>query len=330
MTAVPSNSELAVKRRKWLEVLGGNDQHSIGRQLAQIAWDFASFAVVNEARRLAAPHPSAAAPLNGLLHELLDRGFFTSQLLAIRRLADSEQYPLEGNRATWSVTALLADMAKDRNLLTRKAIFEAEGLQYDHKVVEAKWAEWCNSAPQGPRRVARMVPPELNYHLIVMRHRDVSRLAGIASAEIKDDDAVKAEVFDDLAAKVKTSSSKVNEHVNKYLAHAAAPGDRVSIDPEAAGVTLNLLKESHKCFCQVASFLSIFVLGDAHPNFLPVPQYNLYEYIERPLVDSSHVGLLKKAWDDVDREWHEWTHWGLDGYEEELRRDLKAAISSVT
>ncbi len=319
-----TNSELAIKRQQWLEVLGGQDQHSIGRQLAQIAWDAASFAVINEARRFAAPDPRGGVQLNGLVHELLDQGFFTSQLLAIRRLSDSDIYPLEGKRAVWSMTSLLCDMAKHHGLLTRKAIFDAEGRGYDYKLVEKKWNDWCESAPQGPGALARVLPDELNFHLILMRHRDISRLAGITSTDIKPDDTVKVEVFNNLRTKVTASCDKVGEYVNKFLAHAAAPEDRASIDPEGTSVTLKLLREAHQSFCQVASFLSIFVLGDAHPSFVPVPQYNIFQHIERPIMEASQVPLLKNMWEDCDKEWHEWTLWGIDGYEQEFSRKVEA------
>ena len=80
---------LKVKRKQWLKVLAGEDRHSIIKQLSQLAWNAASFQVVNEARRVAPSDPEGGVQLNGLMHQLLDRGFFSNQVVGIRRLNDT-------------------------------------------------------------------------------------------------------------------------------------------------------------------------------------------------------------------------------------------------
>jgi hypothetical protein len=48
------------RRQKWLDILKGTDTHSVSNQLAKMAWDFAAFSAINEARRIAPPTPMAA------------------------------------------------------------------------------------------------------------------------------------------------------------------------------------------------------------------------------------------------------------------------------
>ena len=302
-------SALRLKRQQWLKVLDGEDQHSIYRQLAQVAWDAASFKVINEARKLTVANSHDGFRLNGLIHDLLDRGFFTTQLLAIRRLTDVN-YPLEGRKSVWSLTGLLDDMAESHRLLTRAAMFEVEGLEYDVKRVRERFDKWSEQPHQG----LRVVPNDMNFGNIVFRHSSINRLIGKTVTSIIPDDTVGTEVFTGLREMIVASCDAANLYVNKFLAHAASPDDRRGDNADSVDVTLGMLREAHQVICQVASFLSIYVLGAAHPNYLPVPQYNLWENIEVPLVNLKNIPDLRKVWAESNSELHDWTHWGLDGY----------------
>ena len=112
--------QFRTRRDLWIECFNGNDPHSIMNQICRMVWNTAAFQVINEARRLARPAEENTVQLSGLIHELIDEGFFEGQLLAIRRLTDT--YPITDDsrgRDVWSLTSLLDDMRNHVHLMTR-------------------------------------------------------------------------------------------------------------------------------------------------------------------------------------------------------------------
>ena len=110
-------------RRHWVEVLAGNDQHSIRTQLSRMAWDAAAFESLDRARATLGTDGGGKPLLNGMLHDLIDQGFFATQLLAIRRLVDDDG--LYKDRGVWSLVSLIKDMRKNSGLLTRQDVLIA-------------------------------------------------------------------------------------------------------------------------------------------------------------------------------------------------------------
>jgi len=307
---------LAEKRKKWLEALSGEDRHSIIHQLTQMTWDAAAFRVVNEARRLAPRDPDGGVKLNGLMHSLLTRAFFVSHMAAVRRLRD-DRWTLEGKRGVYSISALLKDMLEHQELLTREAIFAAEGLEYDYEPVRQRFEEYSRKQREAGKQ-AFSVPSELWWHKHEYRHEQFDCLAGVAPQDRRPRDMVRESVFRNLKEKVGGATEEVVTHVNKYIAHSAAPESRSLVNADEAGLTLSHLWDAHQHLCEVAGFLAICVLGDSCPSFLPGPQYDQFRHIERPLIESSQVGLLGDLWDKFDRESDAWSQWGLDQYEKEF------------
>ena len=76
------------KREQWLEQLCGQDRHSVVNQISRMIWDAAAFRIINEARRYAENADDGGVKLNGMVHQLLNKGFLASQASAIRRLMD--------------------------------------------------------------------------------------------------------------------------------------------------------------------------------------------------------------------------------------------------
>jgi hypothetical protein len=247
-----------------------------------MTWDAAAFRVVNEARRLAPRDPDGGRQLNGLMHSLLDRAFFASHMAAVRRLTD-DRYPLNGKKGVYSLPALLKDMRKHRELLTREAIFAAEGLEYDED-----------------------------------RHKQIDRLAGVQAQDRQPGDTVREKLFIDLQQKMEKATEDVKCHVDKFIAHAATPGSREIVGADEAGLTLNHLWRAHQHLSEVAGFLGVYVLGDGCLGYLAIPQYNQFKYIERPLINASHIDKLQDFWRRIEDEYHDWSQWDLDQYAKEF------------
>jgi len=306
---------LSEKRKEWLNVLLGKDRHSIANQISQMTWDATAFRVVNEARRLAPRDSDGRVQLNGLMHSLLDRAFFASHMAAVRRLADT--YPLHGEKGVYSLSALLKDMQTHRDLLTREAIFAAEDLQYDYEPIRQEYYEYKDSQREAGKE-APFVPDNLWWLRHDRRHEQIDRLAGVQAQDRQPGDTVREKVFLNLEKKIKKATEDVKCHVKKFIAHAATPDSRATVGTDEAGLTLNHLWQAHQHLCEVAGFLAIYVLGDSFPDPLPIPQYDQFKYIDKPLIDKSEIGALRELWDQLDRECRGWTKWGPDQYAKEF------------
>jgi hypothetical protein len=151
---------LSEKRKQWLEVLSGSDQNSINRQLAQLTWDAAAYRVINEARLFAKPvdprNPHGNVQLSGLMHNLIERGFFISQMVAIRRLTDKSS--LDGSMGVYSLTGLLNDILKHHYLITRRSIFDAEQIEYEAATIERRAHKFYEEQRQAGQH-AYGIPP---------------------------------------------------------------------------------------------------------------------------------------------------------------------------
>ena len=306
---------LKVKRKQWLKVLAGEDRHSIIKQLSQLAWNAASFQVVNEARRVAPSDPEGGVQLNGLMHRLLDRGFFNDQIVGIRRLNDN--FPLEGTKGVLSLTGLLDDLLKHRHLLNRKDIFEAEGLKYDYDDVKEALQEYSRKKIEAGE-LSFYLPRDLVWERYELRHEDLDRLSGVQTDDRTPDDVIQESVLINLQLKVASACCDVITVATKFIAHAATPESRALVRADDVRLSLAQVRSAHRSLCEVTGFLAICVLGDSCPGFLATPQFDQFAHIEKPLIDKSEVPRLELLWDQLDTEYQASSQWGLDAYDTEF------------
>jgi len=306
---------LAAKRKQWLEALRGEDRHAIVQQLLGMSWDAASFRVVNEARRIAPPAPEGGIQLNGLMHSLINRGFFTTQIVAVRRLMDT--YKLEGKKGVYSLSGLLKDMQKNRYLLTRKNIFDAENLAYDYEPIQRKHAEYdAEKVADGQK--AYFAPEELWWERYEDRHKVIDALAGTTSQNRQAADMIQDAVFVNLLHKSEVACEEIVSHAHKFIAHAATPESRAMAKADDIKVTLGHLWTAHRHLCEVTGFLAIVVLGDSCPSFLPAVAYDQFLYMDKPLLDSSRIEQLELLWCEFEKDCQKWSQWNLDAYTKEF------------
>jgi hypothetical protein len=301
---------LREKRKQWLEALSGRDQHSVVNQLSQMAWDAATYRVINEARRFAKPvdrkDPQGRVQLSGLMHGLIERGFFTCQMVAIRRLTDT--YPLEGRKSVYSLTGLINDIRANCGMLTRYSILDAENIEPDRAKIEEKRRKFFEQK-RSNGETAYGIPFDCSFTPHDLRQGHLDFLTGIDSSRRQSGDGVRREIFDELEKKFTEPCKAVVEYVNKFIAHAATPTDRVNGFEQEAGLTLGRLWDAQKHLCEVTGFLSIYVLGGPQLSFLPVAGYDQFQFIERPLIRREHVPDLRTIWTEFGEECRTWGRW---------------------
>jgi hypothetical protein len=143
----------------------------------------------------------------------------------------------------------------------------------------------------------------------------MDRLCGILASERSEGDSIRPAVFEVLRDRLRQAGQGLQQLVDKYLAHAASPESRTTVNADGGGVSLAELWEAHKVICQVANFVSVNVLGSHNLGFLALPQYDQFRYMTRPLVHEEAVPELQAVWKSFEKETHEWALWGLDEFE---------------
>jgi len=305
-------------RKEWRDCLFGEDRNSIWRQLSRMLWNSAAFQIVNEGRMSAPPRDEGGLQINGLVHGLINDGFFTMELVAIRRLLDA--YGIRGKRAVFSISGLLKDMSENSRYVTREHILAVEELPYDPEPVIQARLEYVKQQIVAGKR-AYGVPAHLMYERIERRHEDLDRLCGVVAQNRTPGDAIPAELFDWFLEKVSRVCADAIEHVNKFIAHAATPEDRIKVDVDKPKLTLQHLWDAHRVMVEVTNFLSVHILGGANFGGLAVPQYDQFEYIGQAIATREDVPRLQALWHDLDKEARLWTGWHLDELEAERQRN---------
>jgi hypothetical protein len=285
-STVAVGRSLHERRKVWLDAVSGSDRNSIVQQLTWMSWDIASFRIINIARGLAPKDPDGHPKVNGLLHGLLDSGFFERQLLAIRRLTDGQG--LHGDMGVLSLLAVLDDMLAHRLLLTRARIIEAEEATITNLPLKAGFIQLTNER--------------------------LDRIVGVSTAKRSPSDVIPAVFLENLRNKVVRARGNAKVYVDKFVAHAATPWSRVTKGADDIEITLGQLWASHRALCEVAGFLQIEVLGDSATGFLPLPQYDQFEHLDLPLADARGIRRFELEWRRAESEFKGFSQWSLDEY----------------
>ncbi|MBL8797584.1 MAG: helix-turn-helix domain-containing protein [Planctomycetia bacterium] len=292
----PLTALLSQKRKQWLKALTGEDRHSIRNQIAIMTWAVAAYRVVNEARRLAPAAPEGGVQLNGLMHNLLDRGFLSSHALAVRRLVDGET--LTGKRGVYSLLGILKDMCDHSDLFTRAAMLDSEGVGYDfEELLQQDPALTTGFVAHGAPRASD-------------RHEVIDRLTNSNPSARKPGDVIPKAKFEIMKERVISISDRIKKHVDKFIAHAATPESRASV--QVTDITLADLWKAHETLCRVAACLAHEFLGVPFPPPLPDPFFDQFAYIDRPLVTPEQVSELRTMWEAFADESQNWISLAVD------------------
>jgi hypothetical protein len=265
------------KRNEWLEWLLGDDRHSINNQVARILWDTAIFNTINEARRLAPEADAGGVQLNPMIHLFIDRNFFVSQAVAIRRLIDSGG--VKGKRGVHSLCGLLDDMTSHATLLRRDHMLRAE----NHDL--------CGAG---------------------LRELSIDKMVGVEHTNRSSADTIRPGLFEYLKAELTARCEPLKQYVDKFIAHAATPDSRLTINADDINILRKTLSEAQKRILQTATFLGTGILYETNISPLASDTGKKFLYIDRPLVQTADIPQLGKAWVDYQRKTDRWSGWGLE------------------
>lgn len=309
--------QFETKRRAWVDYFSGKDRNSILNQIHQMVWNAAVFKMINEARKYSAHNQNDKPEVNAMMYNFINRCFFDSQFSTIRRLTDSV-YPIDDSkRGAASLCALLKDMKKNAFLMTRENMFNVDGLEYDYAIIRQR-EEAFHQEKREKGISTYSMPEELNSRNVKDRHGELDVLCGVRPDQRKRSDCIQAKIFDFFVEKLENATEKITLYVKKYVAHAATPESRKHDNAEEVTITFNYLLNAHKVVCQVANFIDLYLLNRTyHTGFLAIPQYNHFEFIDRPMTTKENIKMLSKVWQEFQKESDSWSSWGMDDFKKE-------------
>ena len=267
-------------------------------------WDSAVFQSINECRKYAPKNEKGEIELNGEVHRFINKCFFETQAIAIRRLVDRRSDVI-------SLYRLVDDMEKHSGLLTRRNILAAHDYPYEYEQEERRLSEEAfRNVPSGT-----VVCMGQDYHMCVLSentHKSIDSLAGLQPSQRSPDDAVPRRIFDWLTKKL-SRCEEISLFVNKFLAHAASPKSRSYLNPPDLNVTLGQILEANKIVCQIVFFIGSIGIVDGFGNFLAAPQFNQFEHFEKPWATKGTIEKLHKFWREYDKQTRTWQDWDWEG-----------------
>lgn len=309
--------EYKKKRMLWLDWLRREDPNSIMQQIYSMIWDAAVYRVINGAREYAAEDTEeGGVQLNGMVHRLIDKCFFQSQAISIRRLLDKGprvrpgkvEHAADGKRGVYSLLGLLEDVVRHAHLFTRENMLAAEEIPYDLEPVKKALGEYEYAQERSGKR-AYHIPPELSVWQFEQRHEQIDKLTGVAAADRKPRDMMNVAYLQCLITRLRICPGLL-QHVDKFVAHSATQKSRSMVKADEYSGTLAELWNAHEAIYKVTCVVLVYILGDSCGPPLPIPQLEQFAYIDRPLITGDKIDVLKEVWDRYNEETGKWDEEG--------------------
>ena len=235
-------------------------------------------------------------------HILFDKSFFIKHMIALRKLIDGSGNG-DKNRESISLVSLLENIKKHAHLLSRGAITECEfrtpGYAYD----------------------TLKVRKEL---FIEGRNRQIDQMSGVPKDQRRPEDTISINILEQLIKLLNDELRDVRDHVNKFIAHAASPESRKISRVEPDSVTLNHLYKGHALVCKIANLVSSSILYDGPLQSFATPQFDQFEYYEKPLVPKDILPQIREEWDKFANECDVMDRWGVEEFLAEIKNTPKS------
>lgn len=278
--------QFAQKRAIWLKAFGTPplpDVNSILHQIYTMMWDTTAFKLIASARMLSAKTRTEEVEISLVMHNLLDRCFFSNQMMTIRRLA-SETYGHERgskkDKSTWALNKIVEDMAAHRMLFTRENILASYAMEQGSSAYLDEW------------------------------NVVIDCLCGVAASERTSTDTVSQLWFDRVAAKLQAVSRDIEWRVDKFIAHAATPSSRARDAPP--DVLVDQLWLAQEAICRSADF-AVNTLLTGVPCLWIAPGEDWTRHMDKPLIPTEVLDYMNdsvrlaerqcEAWSDGSVQW---------------------------
>jgi hypothetical protein len=283
---VAKNHKLPIELawQNWIMCLKGEDKNSIFNQITLMLWDTAIFHVILESQKEKLSKNPQAPRINKQLYSFIYRNYFHTQSAYIRRLTDAS-YGITGKKGVYSLDSIIRDVKQHRDELTREKYLELRSLSYDYSKIREKEIEFILNQPPGKKFV--LVPHEFDWEPIKAAHETFDRLSHTTMDNQKASDLIDKCILDRLQNKLE-DCRKINQYVDKFIAHAATIESRAIINIDEYNPTLNDIWNAHKIIYKVANFLSGILFSiDSMPLAIENPSF--YDFWNEPFFDDEEA-----------------------------------------
>lgn len=298
--------DLKTKFKEWEEWLVGDDINSIRNQISSMIWDSAVFQSIIECRRYATKNEKDEIELNGVVHRFIDKCFFETQALAIRRLLDKNVS--NGKRSVISLYRLVDDIEKHSHLLTRRSILAAHNYPYDYVQEKARLSDKAFKNRSPDTKCVVMGQDYAKCCLAEGIHQSIDALAGIECSDRSPNDLIRPQIFKWLKQWL-SDCKEIATFVNKFLAHSATPESKNYLSPRELDVTLEQILNAHKIICQTTIFISGRMgIRSGFPDVLAITQ-DQFVHFDKAWASEETIEKLYDFWRTYDmqtRNWHQW------------------------
>lgn len=292
--------------KNWEACLNGNDPNSIFQQITMMIWDTGIFRIILAARQSELKKNPLAPEINDALHSFIDRNYFQSQSLIIRRITD-QIYSLTGKKGVYSLIALIMDIENYKNELTRKSYLDLKNMPYDYEEIRRREYEYCLSQTPGK---GFFIPPELKWHPIEEAHCTFDRLAGVTAYNRNPGDQIDSNVFCRLRDRLSVCT-EISSYVDKFIAHSSTPDSRFIQNYTEMTITLQHLWEAHQSIFEVSNFLSSTLFDREHMALaFEIPSF--YMFWDKPLIEHGELDLIRNTFENYHKETETWRTEGID------------------
>ena len=289
MSEVIDHNRLAAyleKRAKWLSwyETGAGESNSLQDQWFAMLLSAMSFRIVREEVA-----KDSASMLNiPLVALLISSGYFSSQVLATRRL-------LDGRPDVISLRRLIDDIRKNRNLITREIYVSFDGTTYEPELPEliipglqpadSPFSEWNRSR---------------------VRHERFDKLAKMAPEKRARDNKIHESMFSKMDGWIDASgASKLVTSSHKYLAHAA---QQSSIDTAiSTGLSFAEVEGIQKAVVQSMRVVyDILLSSGIYSKVVPLVPLGFFGKVwnGESLIEST--ARMNKQWEEMAEERNRW------------------------
>lgn len=279
----------AARLEKWRSWMTQDDHHAISKQVYEMMWSDAQFRLINETWHTPNEEHSA---FNGMLGEALVRGFFATQIIAIRGLIDKSNNVI-------SLPRILTDMRDNAALFSREAYVCAGGYPYDYAL--AKVADQKASAARysGIGATWRRAEPREQYQVSERAHKRFDILADVLSDARNRSDSVPASVFQGLIDRLEVCGARqIVKAAHKFYLHPADANSRRSVRPQEMEIVLEKLDHIHRTIVHISEFIYTWLLGEGTlGNVVPTANFDVLNKMHLPFIGLDRVDELNEWWD---------------------------------
>lgn len=300
-------TDFADRWERWLSIVNEKHPNSISYQIAHLVERWAVYGLILKGRERAEPDSDGRRKLNPLLYEFIDRGYFTMQLMGIRRQLDENG--IDGQKGVMSLRSLIDDMNEYRSSLDRQHFFKVRGV--DIAVSNSAFVERLIALSASGDGTA-FIPSHDDPGRCGELHQQFNELSGANAESQHPEDCVKAEVFGGLIEQLEALRPLAMK-ATKYIAHSAT---KHSIDCEgrdvAGPIKLIDLESAMATLIKVLNFVTMYLLDGRQHGVLPQLPAGIYDHLDAPLIGPELARSAAMHWNQCDVRANGWSEVNSD------------------